>query len=238
MSAAAADPDLADDREDQILGGHAGRQLALDPHFHRLGAGQDEALRGENVLHLRGADADGEGAEGAVRRGMAVAADDGHAGLREAQLRTDHVHDPLVQASHVVERNPKLRDVSAQGLHLVPCDVVENRQRAVCRGDVVVDGRDAPIGPSHRAPGQAQALEGLGRRHLVDEMEIDVEKIVTVVARPNDVLVPDLLEERAGRHPASGIPGVTTSASERSTTSVNAVVVSAEPPSARRSTVR
>ena len=39
----------------------------------------DERLGGEHVLDLGGADAVGERAEGTVGRGMAVAADDGHA---------------------------------------------------------------------------------------------------------------------------------------------------------------
>ena len=42
---------------------------------------------------LRRADAEGEGAERAVRARVAVAADDGLAGLRRAELRTDDVHD-------------------------------------------------------------------------------------------------------------------------------------------------
>ena len=44
------------------------------------------------------ADAEGEGAECAVRRRMAIAADDGLAGLRRAEFRTDDVHDAALIA--------------------------------------------------------------------------------------------------------------------------------------------
>ena len=54
-----------------------------DPH--RAGPVLGQGLRGQHVLDLAGADAEGERAEGAVRRGVAVAADDGHAGLRDAR---------------------------------------------------------------------------------------------------------------------------------------------------------
>ena len=47
------------------------------------------------MLDLGGADAEGERAEGAMRRGVAVAADDGHAGLGQALLGADDMDDAL-----------------------------------------------------------------------------------------------------------------------------------------------
>ena len=49
------------------------------------------------------------------------------------------------------------------------------------------------LGPAHGAPGQAQAVEGLGRGDLVDEVEVDVEQVGFAVALVDDVAVPDLL---------------------------------------------
>ena len=43
--------------------------------------------------------------------------------------------------------------------------------------DVVVLGGDGEVGPPDRAAVHAQAVEGLGRRDLVDEVEIDVEQV-------------------------------------------------------------
>ena len=95
MAGAAGRADLADDREDHVLGGDAGRQLAVDGDAHVLRLALDQRLRGEHVLDLARADAVRERTEGAVRRGVAVAADDGHAGQGEALLRADDVDDAL-----------------------------------------------------------------------------------------------------------------------------------------------
>ena len=62
---------------------------------HVLGLVLDQRLGGEHVLDLGGADAVGERAEGAVGRGVAVAADDGRARQGEALLRPDDVDDAL-----------------------------------------------------------------------------------------------------------------------------------------------
>ena len=46
-----------------------------------FGRALGQGLGGQHVLDLAGADAEGQGAEGPVGRGVAVAADDGHARL-------------------------------------------------------------------------------------------------------------------------------------------------------------
>ena len=58
-----------------------------------------EGLRRQDVLDLAGADAEGQGPEGAVGAGVAVAADDRQAGQGQAQLGADDVDDPLVAAA-------------------------------------------------------------------------------------------------------------------------------------------
>src|SRR5204863_503300 len=77
--------DLADDPQGHVLGGDAARQGAVHAHLHRLRPRLHETLRGEHVLDLRRADAEGERAEGAVGRGVGVAADDRLARLGVAQ---------------------------------------------------------------------------------------------------------------------------------------------------------
>ena len=83
----AADAEPADRRQDQVLGGDAEAELAgvVDPH--RLRPALHQALGGEHVLDLGGADAEGERPEGAVGRGVRVAADDRHARLGDARAR-------------------------------------------------------------------------------------------------------------------------------------------------------
>ena len=58
-----------------------------------------QRLGREDVLDLAGADAERQGAEGAVRGGVRVAADHRHAGLGQPQLRADDVHDALLDVA-------------------------------------------------------------------------------------------------------------------------------------------
>ncbi len=97
VAGAARGADLADDGEDDVLGGDAGRQppVHLDEHVLRLGL--DQRLGGEHVLDLGRADAVRQRPEGAMRRGVAVAAHDGGAGQREALLGADDVDDALAR---------------------------------------------------------------------------------------------------------------------------------------------
>ena len=92
---AAARGDLADEVQDQVLGRDAGAELAVDAQLERLGLRLQQRLRGQHVLDFARADAERQRAERAVRRGVAVAADDRHAGLRVALLRADDVDDAL-----------------------------------------------------------------------------------------------------------------------------------------------
>ena len=61
--------------------------------------------------------------------------------------------------------------------------------------DVVVHRRDRQVGPPHRPAGEPQRLERLRARHLVHEVQVDVEQ--RRLARPlvDDVRLPDLLEQ-------------------------------------------
>src|SRR5207248_11605427 len=92
---AARRADAADDREHDVLRRHAAPERALDVDAHVLHLLRHKALRGEYVLDLGSADAVREAREGAVRAGVRITADDGHAGERRALLRPDDVHDAL-----------------------------------------------------------------------------------------------------------------------------------------------
>ena len=118
VAGAAGGADLADDREDHVLGGAAERQLAVDADPHVLRPLLQQRLGRQHVLDLGGADAEGERAEGAVRRGVAVAADDGHAGQGEALLGADDVDDALADVVDVEQRDAELAAVLLQGLDL------------------------------------------------------------------------------------------------------------------------
>ena len=134
-----------------------------------------------------------ERAERAVRGRVAVAADDRHPGLRDAELRADHVDDALAAAAGRVERDAELLAVAAQRLELLLGELV---RRAVDRRHVVIHRRERPVRPAHAAAGQAQPLERLRRGDLVDQVQVDVEQRRLARRLGDDVPLPDLLEQR------------------------------------------
>ncbi len=137
-------------------------QFALNGDAECLRLRLRQRLRRQHVLHFAGADAESQRAERAVRGGVRVAADDRHAGLGDAEFRTDDVDDALLAAVDVVEFDAEVRAVFAQRGNLCRGDLVDDVKAAFNRrGNVVVHGRDAAIGAAHLASGESKALEGL-----------------------------------------------------------------------------
>src|SRR5579862_9279052 len=118
MSGAARGADMADDAEDQIFRREAEWQIALDRDQHVLGAALDERLRREDMLDLGGTDAKGKRTEGAMRRRMAVAANDRHAGLGHALLGADDMDDALADIVHAKIGDAVFLDVALERLDL------------------------------------------------------------------------------------------------------------------------
>ena len=148
--------------QDDVLGGDAGGQVAVDGDGHRAGPVLGQGLGGEHVLDLAGADAEGQRAERAVGGGVAVAADDGHARLGQALLGADDVDDALAGVAHRVLGDAELGAVGPQHLDLLARDRIGDRLVDVGGRDVVVLGGDGEVGAADRAAGQAEAVEGLG----------------------------------------------------------------------------
>ena len=95
MADTAAGADLADDGQNDVLRRDPRLQLPVDRDRHGLGTTLRQRLRRQHMLHFAGADAEGQRAERAVGRGVAVAADDRHPRQRQTLLGTDDVDDPL-----------------------------------------------------------------------------------------------------------------------------------------------
>jgi hypothetical protein len=60
----------------------------------------------------------------------------------------------------------------------------------------VVHRRHRQVGPAHGPAGQPQALECLSARHLVHEVEVDVQESRLTRRLVDDVRLPDSLEKR------------------------------------------
>ena len=153
-----------------------------------------KALRREHVLDLGRPDAEGERAEGAVRRRVAVAAHDRQSRLREAELRPDDVDDAFAPAARRVQGNAELLAVRAQRLELSARERIGDRTRE--RRDVVVHRRDREVGAAHGAAGETQPVERLRRRDLVDQVEVDVEERRLARRLVDHVALPDPVEQR------------------------------------------
>src|SRR5579884_1104492 len=195
VAGAAANSDLADDGEDDVFRGDALRPLAVNEDVQRLRLRLQEALGGENVLDFAGAYAEGERAERAMRGGVAVAADDGLAGLRNAELRADDVHDALILAVHVEEADTGFAAVLLEGMELGFGVLVENGQGAVGGGDGVVHDRKGEIGPADFAAFHPQPGERLGRGAFVNQMAVNINKSGIARLFIDDVVFTDLFVE-------------------------------------------
>ena len=112
----AVDAHLPDGAEDEVLGRDAEAEVAVVADAHRLGLALHEALGGQHVLDLARADAEGQRPEGAVGGRVAVAADDGHPGLGDAELGPDDVDDALAIGAQRVQRDAELLAVALERL--------------------------------------------------------------------------------------------------------------------------
>jgi len=68
---------------------------------------------------------------------------------------------------------------------------------------VVIDHQQRLVGRVHLAAGQPQALERLRRRHLMDDVAVDVEQAGAVRLLIDQMVGPDLVVKRARFHRVS-----------------------------------
>ena len=156
-------------------------------------------MAGQHVFHLAGADAKSQRAECAVRSGVAVAANYRHPGLREAELGADDVHDALAVAVDAQTADAEFGAVGFQLRELFGRDGVDDGQRPVGRRNAVIGGGDGEVGPADSDSTLAQAVEGLGRRDFVHQVQIDVEQRGSA-----EMLVDRILGQMRESTPSSG----------------------------------
>ncbi len=197
---AATGRDLSDEIKNDILRRDARSQLAVDAEFKRLWPRLQQRLRRHHVFDFAGANSERERAERAVRRGMAVAADDRHARLRVALFRTDDVDNALANIVNVVQRDAELFAIGAERVDLLLRDRIQNRQAAIGGRNVVVDGRERPLRPANFAAREAQSLKRLRARHFMHQVQIDIENRLPARLFEHDMIVPDILKQRARLH--------------------------------------
>ena len=191
--------DLADDRQDDVFGLQSLAQPARHLDSQRVRPlSLPESLRRQDMLDLAGADAKGQCSEGAVGARVAVAANDRRARQRDAQLGTDHVHDPLVSALDIVERDAELAAVGPHRLDLLARQRIANiklvHRSARCgrpwrmsgpgaaRGDPPAGARQTPGDSSLREPGAGRCT-----RSVASSVEVTTWRFHTFSKSVSDI---------------------------------------------------
>ena len=113
-------------------------------------------------------------------------------GLRQSELRADDVHDALLDVAERVQSDAELRAVVAQRLNLRARHGSAIGLSTSSVGMLWSSVASVRSGRRTGRPASAKALECLRARHLVNEVEVDVEEVGFSVGSPDDVLVPDL----------------------------------------------
>ncbi len=192
---AAVGAEEADDVEDDVLGIDAGAQAAVHVDAADLHFAQGHGLGGEDVAHLRRADAEGDGAEGAVRGSVAVSAGDGGAGLGDALLGADDVDDALPAAAEAEVGDAELPGVFVQLLDHGFGEGVGEGGLLVVGGHDVVHGGEGAVGVGDFESEIAEHAEGLGAGDFVDEVGVNEELRLAVGEGADGVRFPDFFEE-------------------------------------------
>ena len=189
MAGAACAAGFADDRQHDILRGDARRGVAQHFDFHGLRATLLQRLGRKNMLDFRGADAESQRTERAVRGSVRIAADDGHARQRHALLWPDDVHDALKRVIQIVELHAELGAVLHQLLHLDARHLAGGVDIFGLGRNVMVHGGERLRRLTHLAAVGAQTVESLRRRHLMDQVTIDIEQRRLVRRFVNDMCI-------------------------------------------------
>ena len=203
---AAADADLADQRQHQILRRNAARALAAKHHVHGLRAALLQALRGQHVLDLAAADAEGQRAERAVRRSVAVAADDGQAGLRDSEFGADDVHDALVAAEQIEQNDAVALAGGFERIELRARVMVQDGQGTVLGGDRVVHHGEGQVGAANLAAVGLETRKSLRRGDLVDQVPVDIDERRLAGGLVDNVGLPNLFVHCFRWHVVSNHP--------------------------------
>ena len=138
IACAACGTDFTDNGQDNVLGRYAKAQFPVHRNPHVFGRFLQQGLGGQHMLHLGGADPEGQCAKSAVGRGMAVAADNRHAGQGKALFGADHMHDALTNIVHGKIGHAKAAGVIGQRLDLKAGFRVADPLCAACGGHVVI----------------------------------------------------------------------------------------------------
>ena len=145
------------------------------------------------MLDLGRADPQRKRAEGAVGRGVAVAADNRGARQSKALLRSDDVADALPPVEFVIIFEPEHFRVVGKVRDLRRAFGIRVGLAAIRRRHVVVDHQQRLFGSLDRKASAPQRAEGLRTVDLVDQVAVDIEQTGAVGLLGDHMVAPDLV---------------------------------------------
>ncbi len=175
MTGTASAAGFTDNGQHNVFGGNAWRRFAQHFNLHGLRAALFQGLRGKHVLNFGSTDTECQRTERAVRGGVGITADDGHARQRHTLLWPNDVHDALERVIQVIQLNAELSTVFHQLLHLNTRHLARRIDVFGLRRNVVIHGGEGFRRLTHFAPVRTQTIKGLRRRHFMDQMAINIE---------------------------------------------------------------
>ena len=101
------------------------------------------------MLYLASSNSERQCSEGAMGRGVAVSAHDGHARLRKALLGPDDMNNPLAFVARAIAGNAEILAVSHKLHDLGFSYFIQNRERSIVSGNAMIRGPDGEIRPPH-----------------------------------------------------------------------------------------
>ena len=195
MAGAAGGADGADNGENHVLAGHTERQFAVDGDAHVLRPLLHQRLGGKHMLHLARADTEGKAAEGAVRRGVAVAAHQRNAGLGRALLGADDMDNTLAFVEERYQRHIEIGAVLEERFKLHPGKLILDAVGLTNGGNNVIRHGKKSVRPAQAPAAVAHAFKAGPARDLMGQVHVDIEKGRAVVVFGHDMAFPNLIEQ-------------------------------------------
>ena len=187
--------DVADQREDEILGGHAEWQPALEHHAHGFWPALDDRLRCQHMRQFARSDTERQRAKPAMRAGMAVAADDQTTGKAEAKLGSDDMDDTLTGLVDVEHLDADCRCFGPQTRQQFLPDLARAGPPSR-RRNRVVRGRERQFWIVNRQTTALEIEQTARPAEIVQQMTIDMKEVGIIADLSDDMLVPDLGQQR------------------------------------------
>ena len=146
------------------------------------------------MLDFRGADTVRQAGKGAMRRGMRVAADDGHAGQCRTVFRANDVHDALLRVfKREIGQRADFANIAIQRFNLLTGNRVFDALFPMIGRRIVVSRRNNGGNPPRLAASQLEAFKSLRAGHFVNEVAVNIEERRAICFLMDNVVLPKLV---------------------------------------------